>query len=235
MNIKIMTFNIMHGLDYKLLKEGIRNVNFVNIKDIILKYNPDIISINEIYGASNINNEEFFDQVDYLKSLIQYPYCYFSKAISISKGDYGNAIFSKYVINDIKKYDILDAKSSSSLKEHRVITSVNILGINVISTHFGLLEEEQENGYHKLLELIKDNKKIIFLGDLNMDVNNKIIKNIMNELNSVSDNSYTFPSIMPIKKIDYIFYKGLDEVNSLVIKEIVSDHYPIIAEFKMGE
>ena len=42
----------------------------------------------------------------------------------------------------------------------------------------------------------------------------------------------TYPSDKPVKKIDYIFYRGLECTNVETINKVVSDHLAIVAEFK---
>ena len=59
--MKIMTFNIQHGLDYKLRLEGIRKVNFEKIVEIINTYKPDIVSFNEVYNTGD--ELEFGEQI----------------------------------------------------------------------------------------------------------------------------------------------------------------------------
>ena len=46
----MMTYNIQHGLDYSSRLMGKRVVNFKGICDVIRMFDPDILSINEIYG-----------------------------------------------------------------------------------------------------------------------------------------------------------------------------------------
>ena len=51
--MKIMTFNIQHGLDYLLRLQGIRKVNFEKIAFLINEYKADIVSFNEIYNSGD--------------------------------------------------------------------------------------------------------------------------------------------------------------------------------------
>ena len=59
MMIKLMTYNIQHGLDYSSRIIGKRKVNFAAIIETINALNPDILSINEIYGKGFIESEEY--------------------------------------------------------------------------------------------------------------------------------------------------------------------------------
>ena len=236
MIIKVMTYNIMHGLDYALLKQGERAVNLERISEIILDNNPDIININEIYSKPMNNiDDEYFDHLKYLKDLVNYPYAYFSKAIENRHGSYGNAIISKYPLDDIKIFDVEDPKNVCSHQlEHRVITSFRYKSINIIGTHFGLVKGEQENALKLLKNIIKDDEQIIFMGDLNMTCDNEIIKDISNILKDSINEGFTFPSINPERKIDYIFYNNIKLKEAKIIERVASDHFPVLAIFEVN-
>jgi endonuclease/exonuclease/phosphatase family metal-dependent hydrolase len=45
---------------------------------------------------------------------------------------------------------------------------------------------------------------------------------------------YTFPSNMPLQRIDYIFARGLEPVSAKVVFTRASDHMPVVATFDTG-
>lgn len=242
-NIKVMTYNIQHCLDYKQLLLKKRIINIDMICDIIQKENPDIIGLNEVYN--DVLNIETVEQVKYIANKLGYKYFYFGKSIIIKNSiEYGNAILSKYPINNIELIKIDDPiiKDEDVWYESRSIIKCNILidnnNINVFVTHLGLANQEQINGVNKLLEIIDNSKQNILIGDFNMESNNLNIKklnNILEDTNKYNeqDNCFTYPSINGIKKIDYIFINNIKCINSYVVKKIGSDHLPVVSNIEI--
>ena len=238
MIIKVMTYNIQHGLDYSSRIFGQRVTNFEGLKDTICSVNPDILSINEIYGKGFVENSlEYFDQVTYLANLLGYPYYYFSKAIDAKNGEYGNALFSKipFIKNEVIKIKDPIKNPNYSHYESRVLTKFDFGFIDLISTHVGLNPDEQENAYYAIVDTIDFNKKTVILGDFNMTVDNRFIKLLMKQYNETTifandEVKNTYPSIDSRMKIDYIFTsKDIKIMGSDVVESINSDHMPIYA------
>ena len=232
---RIMTYNIQHGLDYASRLEGKRYVNFQGIFDVVKLFNPDILSVNEIYGKGFIESNEYFDQVSYLAKECNFPYFYFSKAIDAKNGEYGNAVFSKVPFIDKEVVRIPDPvnRTENMKYESRVLTKFDFKDFDLISIHVGLNEDEQESAYHTLMNSVDVNKKTIILGDFNMTVDNRIIQNSMktykeSTISYKNDVINTYPSIDARMKIDYIFLsKDIQIINSNVIEAIYTDHMPI--------
>lgn len=241
MELKVLTYNIQHGLDYKKHLNKERVIDLDLISGIIKKYNPDIIGLNEVYN--DVENKVTVEQVKYIASKLGYNYCYFGRAITILETiDYGNAIISKYPIEDVTVHMIEDPiiKDENVHYETRNIieTKINVNDeiINVFVTHIGLATTEQANGISKLLSLIKDNK-VVIMGDFNMEEDNENIKTLSNVVDNTSylfnDIKLSFPSINSKIKIDYIFTKNLEVLDSQILNEVGSDHLPVIAKIKL--
>lgn len=243
MSFKVMTYNIQHGLDYKKLINKERVINLDRICEIIKKENPDIIGLNEVYN--DIYNIETVEQAKYIASKLGYNYYHFGQSITIKNNiGYGNAVISKYDIKNFKIHKIEDPiiKDENVYYESRIIIEcdIDINGelIKVLVTHIGLAKKEQENGIKKIVNIIDNNKekKIILMGDFNMEENDENIKVLLNYINNTSSlingNKLTFNSINPSVKIDYIFLKNLEPLNCYIVNEIGSDHLPIICIIK---
>lgn len=237
--MKVMTFNIQHGLDYKLRLQGKRIVNFENIVEIINAYKPDIVSFNEVYNTGD--EVEFGEQIKKIANLAKFPYYSFSKAIDARNGEYGNAIISNIPLFNKEIYEIEDPiiKDEDVHYESRIISKFEFKDFNLYSTHFGLAKSEQENAYKCLNGLINSDKnKKIILGDFNMNPHCDIIKLLKKQFNEVTDyfknELATYPSVNPIDKIDYIFVsKNIEIVSSETIQIVASDHFPIICEIDL--
>lgn len=236
MNLKLMTYNIQHGLDYQKLLKKERIIDLDKIIDVIKQENPDIVALNEVYN--DINNIETVEQTKYIAEKLGYKYYFFGKCITIKNTiDYGNAIISKYPLSNFIIHKIPDPiiKKEKGCYESRVIIQCDLLInnqiIKIYVTHIGLETEEKENGINKIIE-ITQNEESILMGDFNMLENNKNIQKLLNVYKNplLNNNNLasTYPSINPKEKIDYIFTKNVDVDKSYIVKKVASDHFPVI-------
>ena len=88
--MKLLTFNVQHFRNYIT-----REIDIDLFARTIKEINPDIICLNEVFGEGS--NDTYGDQVKKIADKLNLNY-FFGKAISIPKGNYGNAILSKYPI-----------------------------------------------------------------------------------------------------------------------------------------
>lgn len=213
MNLKIMTFNTQHCKNYITNK-----IDYNEIINLINKYNPDIIGLNEIYSF----------QLKKLAKELKYKY-YFSKSMII----YGNGILSKYDINNANTIKI----PNKFYKEKRAILSCNInidnKVLNLYVTHLGL-DNNKEFEIHTLISNTIKNNTII-LGDFNIHSDSNFLKPLERYFVDTSNKNYhTYPSFDPKYKLDYIFAsKDIKTISSNVLDDIVSDHKAIITKIKI--
>lgn len=226
----LTTFNIQHCRDYVK-----RIIDFDLIAEAIEKTNPDIVSLNEVFGEGS--PLPYDNQPKILAEKLNMFY-FFGQAISITKGNYGNAILSKYPIEDPQVIKIPDplVKDEDVYYETRCIIKAKINGLTILSTHIGLAKSEARNAVNTLLEVIKDIKgPYVIMGDFNMQPNNEILKPLFALTNDTLENIFTptFPSINPKIRIDYILTSKditIEEAN--VVNIIASDHLPVRAKIK---
>lgn len=226
MIIKVMTFNIQHCRDYikrvidvKMFARQIKNLN------------PDIIGLNEVYGEYDNNRS----QAEEIAEELGYHY-YFGKAIDYRGIPYGNALLSKYKINNPIIIEIPDPiKTTDELYETRCIIKASILNFTVLVSHFGLVKSEQENAVKTAAhEITKIKTPIILMGDFNMESNDPTLLPINNLLINTLDEGLTYPSINPTKKIDYIYVsKDIEILDAEIPKIVASDHLPHTAILKI--
>lgn len=234
MIIKFMSFNIQSCRNYMT-----RKFSSSQVINAIKLYSPDIIGLNEVRGKKTVENadESWFSQLKEISNGLGYKYFYHGIALNLS-GPYGNAIISKYPIDEIETIPIPDPliKDEKAFYESRCIIKAKILNFTVLVTHIGLARSEQTNGINKLLEIINSNNtNIVLMGDFNMTPDNNHIKTLSNYLIDTSiyfeNPSLSFPSINPKVKIDYIFVsKGFTILKSFIPKIVASDHYPYIID-----
>ncbi len=240
MKFKVMTYNIQHGRNHNLKGD---NIDLDLIASTVERYNPNIVGFNEVRkGIDNIQTPNFDNQPKVLGEKLK-GYCYFGKAIEVKKDcEYGNAVFSKKPLESFEVIKIPDPqdKIEGYFYESRCITkSVVCIGgvpITILTSHFGLAPNEQENAVETLLSIASKIKiPLIFMGDLNMTDDNPLIQKLSecftDALKSIRQDKPTFPSDSPKIRIDYIFYKDLKLVEAETECVVSSDHYPLTAVF----
>lgn len=235
--MKIMTFNIQHCLDYKN-----RVIDFDIFADFIKKHSPDVCGLNEVRGEGPA--KDYTDQTNILGDKTGLNR-YFGEAIKVNKtSPYGNAILSCYEIRSAETIKIPDPilKTEPVSHETRCIIKavINIDGKDIcfLVTHMGLAKKERKNAVKSICGILDSTDlPVILMGDFNAEPDDAVFEPIRERLSDAqnkSDNAEikTYPSDKPEVKIDYIFYRGLECINSHTITEVCSDHLPIIAEFR---
>lgn len=236
--LKVMTFNIQHALDYQ--KQIIDFDLFINATK---KYEADVCGLNEVRGDGPL--EDYTDQTTAIAEGLGFN-SYFGEAIKVQgTSPYGNAIVSRFPFKSVETFAIPDPKikrGKHGFESRCIIKAVaEIDGKDVcfLVCHMGLNKIEQENAVETICNLLDEIKMpVILMGDFNTTPDDKVLNPIRERMSDTDDfnlikNLGTYPSDKPEKKIDYIFYRGLNCVKTETINEIFSDHLPIIAEFEL--
>lgn len=233
-----MTFNIQHCLEYKKKK-----INIPLFAETIVRYGADVCGLNEVRGKGSLFG--YTDQTNSLGDRLSFNR-YFAEAIKVNgKGPYGNAIVSRFPFKE-KSTTIIpdpDDKNDDGWFETRcvlkAVASTDIGDVCFLVCHMGLEESERVNAVNTICK-IADSTDLptILMGDFNTTPEDSVFKPIYERFKDTDEIAinkvcFTYPSYNPEKKIDYIFYKGLRCENVKTIDEVVSDHFPIIAEFSL--
>lgn len=235
MQIKIMTYNIQSG--HNLAKD--RDVR--HAAETIRAENPDILNLNEVQHCTEYCADGRC-QAEKLAEMLGYPYFRFGKAIDHMGGEYGNALLSRFPILESEVYPVPGISEEEKKncvwaedRSHmRCVLDAGGKEIVVLSTHYGLNPPEQKNAVAETLRLDKgESRPLIFLGDLNMEPDNPLLRPVFAALSDTADKGegsmLTYPSDNPEGKIDYIFQKGFQTVRSYVPVSVNSDHRPVVA------
>lgn len=241
MKLKVMTYNIQHGLDfveYRKIKQDIINLGLT--ATVINEQDADIVCLNEVRGKGK--HPIFTEQTEEMGEKTN-RYAAFSQCIEFPNlGPYGDALLARYPITDYEIIDIPDpqVQDEDVYYETRKLFKATFeleKTITVLISHFGLAKSEQRNAVEVLLrEIKKVDTPIIFMGDLNITPNDEIIQPIYAELKEVygAGGPLTWPSHAPEMKIDYIFVSKDIAVNHVeTLEKVVSDHFPIVAEIEI--
>lgn len=230
--MRVMTFNIQHCLDYKK-----RKIDFDLFAEKIKEFNPDFCGLNEVRGKGFLAG--YTNQTEKLSR--KTGMCgYFGEAIKV-KGlaPYGNAILSKKPVKSAETIKIPDPETKNEKVKYetrcviKAVVEENGKDILFLVTHMGLSISERKNAVKTICEIADSTDlPVILMGDFNACPDEDTLKPLYERFTDTLGNESvnTFPSDNPEIKIDYIFFRGLECKNTKVIKEVVSDHLPIITE-----
>ena len=200
--LNVGTYNIANGSkvghDMKKLADDIKGANL------------DIVGLQEVDQFCNRSNN--MDTVKVLSELTGMPYYAFFKAINLSGngaggvGEYGNAVLSKYPIEETERIELY------STGETRVLgrTKINVNGtmINFFSTH---LEWSPDSTRYKQLEqlngIMEKYDNFLIVGDFNVHTLEEYRRlNYKGMVNTEEDPILTYSSYDGDWRLDNIIY-----------------------------
>ena len=160
----------------------------------------------------------------------------FGKSINILNGQYGNAILSKY---PIEEYEVRELPSEGEKRTLlRVRLNVDGNKITFYNTHLGLKQSERDIQVEEIIRRIDEDKDFILAGDFNTRADKLgVIAESYADCASYGSNGSkaTFEKEELSERIDYLFVSKDFKVKEYdVLKSDVSDHYPVVSilEFK---
>ncbi len=224
--VKVMTYNIHRGVNRD------NELNLDGIVEVIKNSGAEIIALQEVERFSV--RTKFQDQIGYIADKLSMQYV-FGKSVNILNGQYGNAILSKY---PIEEYEVSELPSEG---EQRTLlrAKLNVFGnkISIYNTHLGLKQSERDMQVEEILRMTRDDKKFIVAGDFNARVDK--LGKITKEFRDCAGygNNYdkaTFENEGLSERIDYIFTSQVFEVKEYDVPiSYASDHYPVVSTVKL--
>jgi endonuclease/exonuclease/phosphatase family metal-dependent hydrolase len=247
LTFKVLTYNIHKGFD-------LYNRQFVLhlIREQLRTVNVDIVFLQEIHGEherheARVDGWPEVSQFEFLADQIWTHYAYGRNAI-YSAGHHGNAILSKYPIEEWKNISVSRWRRASRSLLHGVVRDPQTgLRLHVICVHLGLMGFAHNRQLGILMAYINENlakdAPLVLAGDFN-DWSGRLGRRLESDLAlkeafHVSHGHYarTWPSNWPLLKMDRIYYRGLklEECQcycGLPWKRL-SDHAPLSAKFEL--
>ena len=242
MELRIMTYNILHGMDYALhlAKQG-EVIDLAKTAETIRHIGADICGLNEVRGAGRTAG--YTAQADAIGGYLGYHHV-FGRSIYVGGTEpYGNGLVSRYPIATSEVIPIpdpiVDGKVPAGVESRSVLRcTFDFAGdkhLTVLATHFGLSLSERENAAalcRKLLET--ETNPTVLLGDFNSTPDEGILWRLRRDYRSVGDfQKCTFPTDRPHIRIDYIFLNDKVSLRRHGIgPESASDHQPVWADIQ---
>jgi endonuclease/exonuclease/phosphatase family metal-dependent hydrolase len=224
--MKVMTYNIHRGMNKA------NELNLDAISEVIENSGAEIIALQEVERFSL--RTKFQDQIKYIADKLSMHYA-FGKSVNILNGQYGNAILSKYTIEE---YEVAQLPSKG---ERRTLlkAKLNMHGysINFYNTHLGLNGNERELQLKEIIKLIGNDNRFILAGDFNTkaDKLSVITEELIDSASYENNESNpTFEKEGLSERIDYVFISRSFSVKEYkVLKSEASDHYPVVSVIKL--
>ncbi len=244
--IKIMTYNMHKGF-------GAGNISFNihEMRDSITNEFPDLLFVQEILGKHTRKEKRHDTWPDQSQPEFiadgNWPYFSYSKHAKYLTGHHGNAIFSKFVLSDIKHVTLSKfPRSSRGILYSMVFPFGDSRPIHLMCVHFGMLKTNRNSQINNLIELLLSLNKehgIILAGDFNdwrvEDTTQMEYALNFKEAykNFTGDYAKTYPAMKPLLKNDRIYYKGVDLIEAKCLDSKIwkglSDHLPLVATFSL--
>lgn len=229
-----MTYNIRHGVGMD------RVLDLKRTARVIAAANADFVILNEVDHATNRSFGVL--QADSLGKLLD-MYAHFGRSIDYDEGQYGNAILSRFPIQNFVVIDL----STDSLLEGRSIFHSTILlpddTLTIMGTHLGLKTDERDEQIERIVSALPCSEKLILAGDFNFESSARAYAVLTSHL---SDGlvqlkvapEFTFPANKPDRRIDYIFVgTGIRPIQSshshISESSSASDHRPQLLRFQI--
>lgn len=240
----LLTYNIHKGFN-----SFNRNLSVHNLKEKIQNIRPDIIFLQEVQGkhekmARKHNDWPVSGQHDYIAD--EDWNSIYGQNVIYDHGHHGNAILSKYPIEQHHNQDITHLK----FEKRGVLFSRILIGntpVNCICVHLSLFARSRRFQLEKIADTIKNNipkeEPLIIAGDFN-DWSVKATSQLenllgLNEvfLNVTGRHAKSFPANIPILCLDRIYTRGLTVVEAEILKGKdwfnISDHSPLSCRLKI--
>jgi endonuclease/exonuclease/phosphatase family metal-dependent hydrolase len=226
--LRVMTWNI-HGA------HG-RNPRFDldRVIDFIERHAPDVIALQEI-DSRRPRAAGVSDPFEALQTALG-DHGIGAKTITTTDGEYGQALISRWPIQDVEIHDI-----SYQEREPRRAIRCEVIApfgtLRVIATHLGLSMGERRGQSRALLDLIGHSPMTtVVLGDFNDWFWVGSVRKVLAAKLPGRSRLRTFPSMCPLFRFDRVYcapVSALERTWTDRTARALSDHLPVIAEVRL--
>jgi endonuclease/exonuclease/phosphatase family metal-dependent hydrolase len=239
MHFRLLTYNIHKGIG------GVdRRYDLGRIAETIRHYEPDVAMLQEVDDGVPRSRRHL--QADLLAEATGLPHVAFRRTVSLKTGCYGNAVLSRYPLQEATAVDLtLRPKKRRGAIVTRVRMPVGQLTktVTLVTLHLGLSGVERQWQLRRLLvsdslAVLRKRTPLVIAGDLN-DVWATLGRRVMYPAGFSAAGAAipTFPAAMPLRPLDRVFYRGDLRVEHLFagrtdVARQASDHLPLVAEFE---
>ena len=241
---RIVTYNVHRcvGNDRKL--------DVPRVAAVLAALNPDIVALQELdVGRRRTNHVDQAHEIAELLKMVSH----FHPAMTVEEERYGDAILTTYPERLVKAAALPGYDRVKALEPRGALwVEVEIEGraVQILNTHLGLVPREQQIQAAHLagpawLEHADCAIPTILLGDFNATASSIVYKTLTRRLKPARalarrrSPSSTFPSQLPILRIDHLFVSPGVEVMDVFapfdpLTRLASDHLPLVMDFELS-
>ncbi|WP_340644217.1 endonuclease/exonuclease/phosphatase family protein [Phenylobacterium sp.] len=241
---RIITYNVHRcvGTD--------RRLDVGRVADVIASLRPDIVALQELdVGRLRTGNvDQAHEIAQRLKMAV-----HFHPAMKVEEELYGDAILTAYPEHLVQVGPLPGYGRIPQLEPRGAVwIAVEIDGkkVQIINTHLGLVPREQQLQAACLagpawLKHPKCEGPTILLGDFNASPTSVVYRTLVGRLQGarrlapVKKPTSTFPSALPVVRIDHLFVSPEIRVTDLTapfnpLTRAASDHLPLVMDFEIS-
>jgi endonuclease/exonuclease/phosphatase family metal-dependent hydrolase len=241
---RIVTYNVHRcvGTD--------RRLDVQRVAEVLARLEPDIVALQELdVGRARTNG---VDQAHEIGDLLDMQ-CHFHPAMRVEEELYGDAILTHLPESLIKVGPLPGYHRMPQLEPRGALwVQVEVGGkpVQVINTHLGLVPREQQHQAAWLagpewLDHPDRKGPTILLGDFNATATSVVYRTLTARLEPARRLSprktptSTFPSPLPVLRIDHIFVSPEVRVQHVFapfepLNRLASDHLPLVMDFEVS-
>jgi endonuclease/exonuclease/phosphatase family metal-dependent hydrolase len=221
------------------------------IAAVIASLEPDIVALQEVdVGRRRTGG---VDQAHEIARRLGMTHR-FNAALRVEEEEYGDAILTTLPERLIKAGPLPGYARIPQLEPRGALwVAVDVDGaeLNIINTHLGLVPREQQIQALSLagpdwLQAAPGHTPLVVLGDFNATRGTVVYRTLMTarmldarSLVRATRNTATFPSPMPVLRIDHVFVRGAIKVEAVLtpqdpVSRVASDHLPLVVDISLA-
>ena len=239
--LRIATYNIHKGV------QGlgpVRRLEIHNLGHAVEQLDADIVCLQEVRKLHR-REERFFTrwpelpQAEFLCP--EGYYAVYQTNAKTKHGEHGNALLSRWPVVSQGHEDMSDHRFEQRGLLH-VELQIKRRQLHVIVLHLGLISGSRTRQVEQMLRFIEREiprtAPVIVAGDFN-DWGGKLRPMLNNHgfQDFIGERALTYPSRLPLTQLDYVYCRGLKPMGLEIPRGRIwwrmSDHLPLIAEFKV--
>jgi endonuclease/exonuclease/phosphatase family metal-dependent hydrolase len=240
---RILTYNVHRCIGSD------RRLDVGRIASVIADLRPDIVALQELdVGRMRTG---MVDQAHEIANRLDMSF-HFHAALKVEEELYGDAILTTYPERLVRSGPLPGYGRRMPLEPRGALwIAVKIGGreVQIINSHLGLVPREQQLQAHALagpdwLDHPACTAPRILLGDFNATATSVVYRTFAAKLGAarrlapIKTPTSTFPSPLPVLRIDHIFVSPEIEVRGVFapfnpLSRVASDHLPLVMDFEL--
>jgi endonuclease/exonuclease/phosphatase family metal-dependent hydrolase len=226
-----------------------RRLNVARIVDVLASLKPDIVALQELDVRRQRTGH--VDQAHEIALGLDMA-CHFNAALTVEEERYGDAIMTCYPERLVKVGPLPGHPGIRALEPRGALwVEVEVEGVpvHIVNTHLGLVPKEQQiQATHLAGPAWLGHPHCfgpkILLGDFNATATSVVYRTFLKGLSParglapVKTPTATFPSPLPVLRIDHLFVSPEIRVTDVFapfapLTRVASDHLPLVMDFEV--